>query len=499
MIMPDKIMLKMTDIKKSFFGVNVLHGINYDLLKGEIHGLVGENGAGKSTLMNIIGGVLKNEDGHMEIDSTLYDPISPKFATDSGVLFIHQELNLFSNMTVAENMFIDGYPTGFAGKINYKKIRTLATEYIQKYDLPVTPDTKIGTLPMGTRQIIEIAKALMKKARIIIFDEPTTSLSHREKEKLFSTIRQLKASGISIIYISHILEDVFDLCDRVSVLRDGMIIGTRTREKLHKQEIIKMMVGRELDQEYVTFEQRAIGETLLKATGLRQGNMVKDVSVELRSGEIVGLYGLMGAGRTEFVRTLFGVDKKDSGDVFINGEKIEKLSPSLCVGKGMAFITEDRREEGLFMAKSVKDNMIIVKLKDILGKFGIINRKQEQSLVKSAIGSLSVRVGDYNIQPINNLSGGNQQKVVFGKWVLMEPRIFIMDEPTRGVDVGAKFEIYSIIVDMAKKGCSVLMVSSEIEELIGVCDRILVMNKGRISGEIVRPEFNKETIVNLAL
>lgn len=497
--MPENKIPRMTDIQKSFFGVRVLHGIHLDLERGEIHGLVGENGAGKSTMMNILGGVLQKDGGSMEIGGKPYEPLSPKNATDEGVVFIHQELNLFSNLTVAENMFIDGFPTGLAGAIKKKAIRKSAAEYIRKYDLPVAPETKIESLPMGTRQMVEIAKALMKRARIIIFDEPTTSLSHREKRKLFDTILELKASGMSVIYISHILEDVFYLCDRVSVLRDGKVIGTQRRDELSKQEIIRMMVGRELSQAYPTYERQALGETVLKAVDVRRGSMVNGVSLELKAGEIVGVYGLMGAGRTEFARILFGLDKMDSGEVHILGEKVALSSPAGCIERGMAFITEDRREEGLLMPKTVKDNLVIVKLAEILGRLGVIDRKRERGLAMAAIEELKVKVSDPVAQAVSSLSGGNQQKVVFGKWLLKEPRIFLMDEPTRGVDVGAKFEIYTIIAGMVRKGCGVLMISSEMEELIGVCDRILVMNRGRISGEVGRPDFDQETIVNLAL
>ena len=499
MNMEHNLILKMNDIWKSFFGVRVLHGIHLELGKGEILGLVGENGAGKSTMMNILGGVLKKDKGTMELEGKPYDPVSPKSATGAGIVFIHQELNLFSNMTVAENMFIDGFPTVFGGAIDKRAVRLSCIQYIEKYELPVRPETKIETLPMGTRQMVEIAKALIKSARIIIFDEPTTSLSHREKEKLFDTILNLKANGISVIYISHILEDVFRLCDRISVLRDGRIAGTKWKADFSEKEIIKMMVGRELNQAYPTFEERSIGETMLKAVDVTRGTVVKGVSVELKSGEIVGLYGLMGAGRTEFVRAIFGVDTMDSGEVHVRGKKVEKLTPLSCIKLGMAFITEDRREEGLLMPKSVRDNLIIIKLRDILGRFTVVDRKREISLSNSAIEDLKVKVSEPGIQAVNSLSGGNQQKVVFGKWVLKEPQIFIMDEPTRGVDVGAKFEIYTIITGMAKKGSAILMVSSEMEELMGVCDRILVMKNGKISGEVPRPDFHQETIVNHAL
>ncbi len=492
-------MLRMQDIEKSFAGVKVLSSISLELGRGEILGIVGENGAGKSTLMNVLGGVLRMDGGTMTLDGLPYAPGSPKAAADAGVAFIHQELNLFSNLTVAENMFLDQFPTGILGRIRFRQIRKAAAEYLAKYEVPARADTKIETLPMGARQMVEIAKALMNAARIIIFDEPTTSLSQREKEKLFRTILDLKAQGISIIYISHILEDVLRLCDRVTVIRDGQVIGTLQRESARQPELVRMMVGREIAAAYPAFERTPGQEVLLEARDLRRAPMVKGVSLSLRSGEIVGLYGLMGAGRTEFVRVLFGVDRMDSGELFVQGERIQRPTPEVCIRKGMAFVTEDRRLEGLLMPKPVRDNLVLVKLRGILKRLGVIDRAQEGSLTRSIISDLRVKVAEASRQPVASLSGGNQQKVVIGKWMLNGPRIFIMDEPTRGVDVGAKFEIYSIMCEMAAKGSAILMVSSEMEELMGICDRILVMKGGSLAGEVPRASFRQETIGGLAL
>ena len=492
-------MLRMQDIDKSFAGVQVLSRISLELGRAEIHGIVGENGAGKSTLMNVLGGVLRMDQGSMVLDGKPYAPASPKEASDAGVAFIHQELNLFSNLTVAENMFLDQFPTGLAGRIRFAEIKRSAAEYLRKYEVPARADTKIETLPMGARQMVEIAKALMNAARIIIFDEPTTSLSQREKEKLFKTILALKEQGISIIYISHILEDVLLLCDRVTVIRDGHVIGTLEREGAQQPQLVRMMVGREITQAYPLFERTPGEEVLLEARNVRRAPMVKDVSVAVRAGEIVGLYGLMGAGRTEFVRTLFGVDPMDSGELFIRGERVERPTPEVCIAKGMAFVTEDRRQEGLLMPKPVRDNLILVKLREILKRLGVIDRARESRLSDSIIADLRVKVAESARQPVASLSGGNQQKVVIGKWMLNGPRVFIMDEPTRGVDVGAKFEIYTIMCEMAKKGSAILMVSSEMEELIGICDRILVMKHGVLAGEVPRSAFRQEAIGSLAL
>lgn len=490
--------LKMIDIKKGFFGAQVLHGINLDLRKGEILGLVGENGAGKSTLMNILGGVIPYDSGEMWMDGNQYVPLSPKMAQKAGIAFIHQELNLFSNLTVAENMFIDELPTGGLCSVKYKDMRKKAQEFIERFELQASPNTKVETLPMGTRQMLEIAKALMLSAKVMIFDEPTTSLSHREKDKLFSIINQLKENGVSIIYISHILEDVFYLCDRISVLRDGHIIGTEDKTALDKQKVIKMMVGRELSQVY-PYVEKQVGGVVYEAKGIKQGKAVKDVSFELKAGEIVGMFGLMGAGRTELVRTLFGVDKMDEGEVIFNGRKILKLTPQSCIKNGIAFVTEDRRQEGLLMPKPVKDNLVVVKLEQMLKGAGVVNRKSENDEADKSIEDLKIKVHDKNIQMAKNLSGGNQQKVVIGKWIMRSPKLFIMDEPTRGVDVGAKYEIYSIINKMAQNGSTILFVSSEMEELMGICDRILVMCDGSITADIPRGQYSPEAIISSAI
>ncbi len=492
-------MLRMQEIDKSFAGVQVLTRISLDLGRGEILGVVGENGAGKSTLMNVLGGVLRMDGGTMTLGGQPYAPASPKAAADAGVAFIHQELNLFSNLTVAENMFLDQFPTGLGGRIRFGQIKKAAAEYLTKYEVPARPDTRIELLPMGARQMVEIAKALMNEARIIIFDEPTTSLSQREKEKLFRTILALKAQGISIIYISHILEDVLHLCDRITVIRDGHVIGTVDRAGTGQAQLVRMMVGREITQAYPSVDRAPAQEVLLEARHVRRAPLVKDVSIAVRAGEIVGLYGLMGAGRTELVRTLFGVDPMDSGELWVQGERIPRPTPEICIRKGMAFVTEDRRQEGLLMPKPVRDNLILVRLRAILKRLGVVDRVQENAQAGSIIADLHVKVAESARQPVASLSGGNQQKVVIGKWMLNGPRIFIMDEPTRGVDVGAKFEIYSIMCDMARKGSALLMVSSEMEELIGICDRILVMKDGTLAGEVQRTGFRPEAIGSLAL
>jgi len=491
--------LQLSQIRKSFSGVKVLHGIDFDLKQGEVLGLVGENGAGKSTLMNIIGGVLPMDSGSIKLEGETYQPESALDATRNGIAFIHQELNLFSNLSVAENMFIDGFPKNKFGMVDQKEVRRVTQECIDRFALPVKPETEVATLSTGVCQMVEISKGLMKNARIMIFDEPTTSLSKREKEDLFKTIKKLKQKGISIIYISHILEDVFTLCDRITVIRDGHVIDSSKAADLSEKELIKHMVGREMRQVFPQIKKEIQDTILLEAKNITWEDKVKDVSLSLKAGEIVGMYGLMGAGRTELAKLLFGIEKLDDGEVILNGSKIEQLNPRACIAEHAAFITEDRRLEGLLMAKPVDDNLSLLTMPKLTNKLGVVDAQRSDAANQKAIQDLKIKVSDSKQQLVSNLSGGNQQKVVFGKWVMNEPKIFILDEPTRGVDVGAKFEIYTIIAELAKSGSAILMISSEIEELIGTCDRILVMKHGAISGDVPKAKFDQESILELAL
>ncbi len=491
-------LLTLEGIEKSFSGVKVLDNVSLELGRGAVLGLVGENGAGKSTLMNILGGVLPHDAGRMTMEGKDFTPANPMDALRHGIVFIHQELNLFTNLSVAENIFIDGYPRSGVGSISYRKMYQDARRVLEMLGEPINPRALAGDLPMGARQMVEITKALKQDARVIIFDEPTTSLSTKEKERLFSIIQELSQKGVSIIYISHMLDDVFRLCGEIAVLRDGKLMAQAPAAGLTKADVIKSMVGRELSLLFPYVEKRP-GAEILRVENLCQGKTLQDVSLSLREGEIVGLFGLMGAGRSELVKAMFGVDGYESGSLVFRGQKVPITAPSRWIRDGVALITENRREEGLLMPKPVKDNLVLAHLPRIKGPLNSVNARREASASDWAIDKLRIRTHDKNRQQAVQLSGGNQQKTVIGKWLLTNPRVFLLDEPTRGIDVGAKQELYSHINDLALAGSAVLFVSSEMEELMGVCDRILVMCRGRISGELPRERYNQEVILKLAI
>ncbi|WP_308753224.1 sugar ABC transporter ATP-binding protein [uncultured Anaerotruncus sp.] len=490
-------LLQLDNIHKSFYGAEVLHGVNLDLCPGEVLGLVGENGAGKSTLMSILGGVYGFDSGTMRLGGEVYTPATPNDATRAGIAFIRQEFSLFSNLTVAENLFVDRFPRRGLS-VDYKKMEERAQVYIDLFRLDISPRTKVESLPMGVRQIVEISKALEKDAKIIIFDEPTTSLSPKEKEELFEVIGGLKARDVSIIYISHILEDVMRLCDRTTVLRDGNSVGTFQNSALDKREIIRLMVGREMNQVYPTID-KEIGEPIYEVREFVRGGSRSPVSLTIRKGEIVGMFGLMGAGRTELLGALFGADPSEGGEILVRGKPLARPTPARCIREGIAYVTENRRQEGLVMPKTIEENATMVVLDRMTGALGVVDRGREKKTALDLVKKLTVKTTDPQRQFVKNLSGGNQQKVVIAKWVASEPSVFFMDEPTRGVDVGAKYEIYTYINELAREGCGVLLVSSEMEEVMGICDRILVMYRDRIVADIPKAAFDQERIIQYAL
>ncbi|CAN5198830.1 sugar ABC transporter ATP-binding protein [soil metagenome] len=490
-------------ISKSFFGVEVLHQIGFTLRAGQVLGLVGENGSGKSTTMNIIGGVHQMDSGHLLLDGKDYRPKGPKDAESHGIAFIHQELNLFRNLNIAENLFITGFPKLVSGLpfIDRKGSNKRAADLLAAVDLDLPPTTPVSRLSQGERQLVEIAKALGSKARVIIFDEPTTSLTSRETERLFDIIDRLRRQGIAIIYISHILSDVMRICDDIVVLRDGKMVGSAPKSEMTIERMITLMVGRRIDQLFPTRTTGpAAGLPALSVSGITQPSIVKDITFELRPGEVLGVSGLMGAGRSELARILFGIDPFESGKIAVGGTAIDNPSPSACMGHGMAFLTEDRRVEGLMMEAPIATNIALPSLRGYAHGFaGVIQQsKLNADVAKTSTG---VQIGKRDIWRTlaKNLSGGNQQKVVIGKWLIRNPRVFILDEPTRGIDVGAKSEVYKIINSLAAGGAGILMISSEIEELIGMCDRILVMAHGEICATFDRADFDREKILRAAM
>ncbi len=496
-------LLAIANLCKSFFGVQVLHDVGLELRPGQVLGLVGENGSGKSTTMNILGGVHQPDRGTMTIDGRPYTPRGPRDAEARGIAFIHQELNLFKNLTIEENLFIAGFPKLVAGLpfIDRRKVRERAQQLLKAIDLDLAPTTPVGRLSQGERQLVEIAKALGAEARIVIFDEPTTSLTARESERLFAQIDRLRAKGIAIIYISHILGDVLRICDHITVLRDGHVVANAGRTEMTVDRLITAMVGRTIDQIYPPREPAVRpGAPVLDVRGLSQPGVVKDIALSVQPGEVVGISGLMGSGRSELARILFGLDPSAAGTISIDGAPLETPTPQVAMDRGIAFLTEDRRAEGLMMGASIADNISLPSLpRFAAGWSRLLERTRLGDAVERTGRDVQVNAGDFVQTLVKNLSGGNQQKVVIGKWLLRGPRLFILDEPTRGIDVGAKYEVYKIINRLAAEGTGILMISSEIEELIGMCDRILVMGHGEIRGAFDRAGFDREAILRRAM
>ncbi|MES4793163.1 MAG: sugar ABC transporter ATP-binding protein [Chloroflexota bacterium] len=467
-------------------------GVSLSLGAGQVLGLIGENGAGKSTLMNILGGVVQPDEGTMRLDGAPYAPKNPREAGRQGIGFIHQELNLFLNLSIAENLFIDRLPAGF-GFIRQGQIRRQAKELLRAVNLDLSPDLRLEQLSPGERQLVEIAKALGQEARILIFDEPTTSLTARETEKLFGLISRLRSEGKAVIYISHILGDVKRLCDNLLILRDGHVVGGGKVSDFDVPRMISLMVGRKIEQLYPPRTAQPTDEVVLEAQGVSQRGVVEDVNLRLHRGEVLGIFGLMGSGRSELARILFGLDPFERGSIRLLGQTLKEHTPQARVSQGMAFVTENRREEGLLMEAPILDNLGLV----AAGR-GVVQGERLLEAASEMGRSLRLKADNLPRQLVRSLSGGNQQKTVVGKWLLNRPQVFILDEPTRGVDVGAKYEIYSIIGDLAAKGAGVLVISSELEELLGICDRILVMANGEIQGSFSRENFERERILTAA-
>ncbi|WP_342469608.1 sugar ABC transporter ATP-binding protein [Ureibacillus sp. FSL K6-3587] len=488
-------MIEMTGISKAFNGNAVLKNVQFNLKDGEIHALMGENGAGKSTLMKILGGIHSNDAGEIKVDGQPVHFKSPKDAEKHGIVIIHQELNILPDLTVAENLFLGKEKTFGFGILKNKEMDQEAQELLAKLGLDIHPKTMAGDLSVGKQQIIEIAKAIASNAKYIIMDEPTAALTDREIRTLFETIRELKAKGISFVYISHRMEEIFSICDRITILRDGQYVGERNIPETNFDEIVAMMVGRELGERFP--ERKAeIGDVKLEVQNLTVKGLFENVSFNVRKGEVVGMAGLMGAGRTEVAETIFGYRRAHGGDILIDGKKVSIKTPIDAMKHKIGYVTEDRKTKGLVLDFSIQENVSLANLKKVSSS-GVVNKEKETSLVNQYIQQLKIRTSSPK-QSAKSLSGGNQQKVVLAKWLGTEPEVLILDEPTRGVDIGAKKEIYQIINDLAQAGVAILMISSELPEIIGMADRVLVMHEGKITGQVSKEEMTQERIMHFA-
>ncbi|GMQ61043.1 sugar ABC transporter ATP-binding protein [Vallitalea maricola] len=494
--MEDSLVL-MEGIDKSFPGVKALDNCRFQLLKGEIHALIGENGAGKSTLMKILTGVFKKDAGRIFYKGEDIDITNPRMARDLGISIIHQELNLMPDLTVAQNIFIGKEPKKCLNLfLDNKEINDKASELLNQMNLNISPDEKVENLSVAKQQMVEIAKALSYNSDVLIMDEPTAALTELEIEELFSIIKELKEKGVGIVYISHRMEELKQICDRVTVMRDGSYIDTKNMNEVTIDKIINMMVGREL---YVSALEEIThsDEVVLEVNNLNQGNKVKDVSFKLRKGEILGFAGLMGAGRTEVARAIFGADKKDSGEIILNNKKIHIKSPKDAVKNGIGYLSEDRKRYGLVLGLDIETNIVMANFSDYINPIGFVETGKTSDTATESVKDLAIKTPGIS-QKVKNLSGGNQQKVVIAKWLTRDCDILIFDEPTRGIDIGAKGEIYKLLNELASMGKSIIMISSELPEILRMSHRIIVMCEGRITGELNNEEATQEKIMQYA-
>jgi len=490
------IVLNMEGICKSFPGVKALENIDFQLKKGTVHILLGENGAGKSTLVKILSGAHKLSSGKIFIDKQNVNIRNPRQAMGLGIGIIYQELNLIPELTVAENIFLGREPLLHGIRLNSKKINNQANKILRNLGVNINPESLIRALGIAKQQMVEVAKAISLNARILIMDEPTSALSESEIIELFKTIRILKKNGISIIYISHRMEELFEIGDIVTILRDGKKVGTKLIKKTTREELIQLMVNRRINELFSRKETK-IEEEVLKIKNISSLGKINAIEFALQEGEILGIAGLLGAGRTELARTLFGVEKIDSGSVSVRGKEVKLNSAKSAIKNGIGLLTEDRKNQGLIMRMSVKENITLPSLNHF-SKWGIINSKKEKSAAKKYRKELDIKITS-DEQIAMNLSGGNQQKVVLSKWLCSNTTIFILDEPTRGIDVGSRQEIYRLMNDITANGASIIIISSDLPELISVCDRIMVMHKGKINGEFLRSNFDPNKILHCAL
>jgi ABC-type sugar transport system ATPase subunit len=487
--------LELKDISKTFPGVHALDHVRLSVKPGTVHAICGENGAGKSTLIKIINGIHKMDEGELVYKGNKIIPQSPRQMLDMGIATIHQELSPILDMTIAENIFLGREPLNGAGFIKVKKMYRDTQKLLDDYGFNYNSRTMMRNLSVSDIALIEIVKAISRDAAVIIMDEPTSSITETETKILFEKIRQLKNRGTSVIYISHKLDELFDICDDITILRDGKWIHHCAINEIDKNTIIEKMVGRELKEQYHK-EEVAIGAPVFELKGFGGGRF-DNISLKVCRGEILGIAGLVGAGRSELFRAVFGLDKYEKGMALLDGKPLRIKSVKDAVNAGILMTNEDRKREGVVLCLSVRENIILSSLNKII-KIWLLNLREEKYVVSEMIEKLSIKVSSQN-NLISSLSGGNQQKVVLAKWLLKSPRVLILDEPTRGIDVGAKYEIYRLIGDLAKQGVGIIMISSEMPELIGICDRIAVMSQGKLTGELSRRDFSQKTIMELAI
>ena len=491
----DDYIVELEHINKSFAGIKALKDVKFNLKHGEVMALLGENGAGKSTLMKILSGVYMRDSGTMRIFGKEQGDLDTKKAQELGVAIIHQELNMCQHLTVAENVFLGRESTnGFC--VNNKEMVQRTKEILNSLKIDLDPNEIVGKLSVSKQQMVEIAKALSIHTKILVMDEPTSALSSKEIDELFRIIRQLRSEGCGIVYISHRLEELGHIADRVTVLRDGKFIMEGEFKDYTMDQLISKMVGREITEKFPRVQCQK-GKKIFEIKGLNAGHMVRDINISLYEGEIVGIAGLMGAGRTETTRAIFGVDSKDSGDIILDGKTVQIKKPMDAIKAGIVLVPEDRKKDGLCVKLSVRENLALTNLDWISNPIGIVNRVKENKLANEAVSELNIRLGDLE-DNVESLSGGNQQKIVVSKWLARKSRVVIFDEPTRGVDVGAKVEIYNLMNKLKMQGIGVLFVSSELPEILGISDRIIVMCDGCVTGELMPEEASEDKILSKA-
>lgn len=491
----NEVIVSMENICKTFPGVKALDHVKFELRAGEVMALLGENGAGKSTLMKVLSGVYTRDEGSLKIFGKECGDLTPKQAQEVGVAIIHQELNMCRHLSVAENMFLGREISGrFA--LNNAKMEQEAKRILDDLKIDIDPKETVGDLPVSKQQMVEIAKALSINAKILIMDEPTSSLTAREIEDLFRIIKKLKAEGKGIVYISHRLEELQHIVDRVTIMRDGQYIISMNFGDVSMEQIISHMVGREIKEKFPRVECKK-GKKVFEVKNLNAGKMVRNINFSVYEGEIVGFAGLMGAGRTETTRAIFGVDPKESGEIYVDNKKIEIKCPMDAIRNGVVLAPEDRKKDGLCTKLSIRHNLTLPNLDIVCNKLGVVDSKKEEALCDKAVVDLKIKAPNVEVDS-GNLSGGNQQKVVVGKWLARDSRVVIFDEPTRGIDVGAKVEIYNLMNELKKQGIAVMFVSSEMPEVMGIADRIIVMCDGRITGEVMARDTTQNEILTLA-